>query len=888
MSFLDAARYRLRALFRPGAADREREEEFALHNSLAEADHAHATGDTSDAPHAARRDFGNVTYMKEETRWTGPMRWLDPIGQDVRYGWRALRRSPVFLIVAVLSLGIGTGANAVIFGAIHSLVLTKVGVPNADELRILLNAPDGVLRAFFSPSEEVALRAARGGELASFRAQRVRGAEVNGVPLADPVVDAVDGPFFKVLDVRAAAGRLFDESESRDGVPIAVVSHRFATAHFVTPAAAIGKTVKIDGAPFTIIGVTRPEYEGLSFGASYTMAVPATALAAGRARDNRGPGTFLVTRMRRDSAQVRASLEAVFNACCANGELAGGATSGNRRLGFLDISHGVNEGKKVDVRARYSNPLLALMAGVAVLLLIACTNVGNLLMARATARSREIAVRLSLGASRGRLVRQLFVEALLLAGCGGLAGLLLALWGSALLSRNLPVGMENLGPFLTLRMGAPVLWFTAAVAFACALVFGVVPALRATRRGVAAGLRDDRGARRTPRIERGIVALQVGLALVLMSSAGLLVATLKHLAESVGGSNPETLLVVQLDARGTPHSDTALHLAVPTLKARFEAIPGVQSVAESYVVPLIYGGLPTNVLDLAGFEQLDDAQAEVAAFPVSPGYFATLGVNVIAGRDFNERDVIGTQRVVVISENLAQQFFPGRNPVGEVIGFRGAGRGLQIVGVVGDAKQTDLRSPAPRTVYLASAQATDFGDRAVFAVRTTADPTIVIPAARAAILAELPRIGIRHLHPMSDLLSITVARERTMAVLSIAFGLLAVLLAAIGLYGVMAFQVSARTREIGVRMALGASQTQVIRMVLGQALALVAIGVAVGVPLAFVGARSLRALLYGVTPFDPLPLAIGAAVLVAVGTIASLVPSRSAARVDPLIAIRAD
>jgi predicted permease len=305
--------------------------------------------------------------------------------------------------------------------------------------------------------------------------------------------------------------------------------------------------------------------------------------------------------------------------------------------------------------------------------------------------------------------------------------------------------------------------------------------------------------------------------------------------------------------------------------------------------------LPTRILDAPGFENASDDQVEVASFAVAPRYFETLGIDLLAGRDFSEKDVTGSPRVAVISAHLAQEFFPGRSPLGQSIGFRSGGgeeasggRNLTIVGVVADAKQSDLRSPAPSTVYLARRQWPDMSDRAVFAIRTTVPPSQLVAPARAIILGELPKIRIRHLLPMSDLLSMTVGRESALASLSAAFGLVALLLAAIGLYGVMAFQVSARTREIGVRMALGARRSQVVGMVIGQAMRVIAVGVAVGIPFALFGARSLRALLYGVTPFDPVPLASGAIVLMIVGALAALVPSRNAARVDPLVAIRCD
>jgi ABC-type antimicrobial peptide transport system permease subunit len=867
MSLIDAIRHRIRSALRSDSADRDRAEEYAIHQSLAQEQRMRDGASGDDARLAARREFGNPTYLREESRWMGMTRWLDVTRQDIGYASRALRRSPVFALVAIASLGLGIGANAAIFGTIHSLLLAKLPVANPDALRLVTHSPDGPRRAFFASGEVDALRADTRLDLAAFAPAIAVNAEINGVRRNDMPMDAVDGAFFRVGGVRLAAGRPISAADVQNAAQVAILSYATASTQFGNARTALGTLIKLDDALYTVIGVTDASYQGLIVGGEFQLAVPTTALA------------------------MQSALDARFARCCATGAFAPrGARDGIQRIGFLDVSAGINEGRKFDVRKQYGSVLLALMGGVAVLLLIACTNVGNLLMARAAARARELAVRLALGASRGRIVRQLLAESLLIAILGGATGIGLAIWGSAALSRNMPTGLRTLGPFVAIRPSLIIFSFTGAVALACGLIFGVVPAIRATRGDIVAGLRDHQSAgRRVRALDRGVVAIQVGLALLLLSSAGLLSATLRHLTDSVGGSHPETLLVVQLDARDTPHSDTLLQATVPALHARFAAMPGVTSVAESFVVPLIYGGLPTKVLDAPGFESASDDQVEVASFSVAPRYFETLGIALVAGRDFNDRDVLGSPRVAVISEHLAHDFFPGRTPIGQTIGFRdGDGRDMTIVGVVADAKQSDLRSPAPNTVYLARRQWPRITDRAVFAVRTSVPPAQLVAPARAIILGELPKIRIRNLEPMTDLLSITVGREHALASLAMAFSIVALLLAAIGLYGVMAFQVSARTREIGVRMALGAARGQVVRMVIGQALLVVAIGIGVGVPFALAGARSLRALLYGVTPFDPAPLASGAAVLVIVGAAAAIIPSRNAAQVDPLVAIRSE
>jgi len=757
MSLIDALRHRIRTVLRSDQADRERDEEFAMHQRLSQEQQTHDGALPDAARLTARREFGNPTYLREEARWMGATRWVDVARQDLGYAALALRRSPLFTLVAVASLGIGIGANAAIFGVIHSLLLAKLPVTRPEGLRLVTHAPEGLTRAFFASGEIDALT--RGGQfdLASFQLAVAASGEINGERVSGVSVEVVDSAFFRVVGVRLAAGRPISPTDVATAAQVAVVSNASANAHFGGASAAIGKTIKLNDVPFTIVGVSVAGYAGLIVGSEYDMTVPVTTIPAmmRRPAGPRAPDIFLIARLGADSARLKSAVQATFAGCCADGSLAPrGSRQGTQRIGFVDASAGITESRKIDVRAQYATLAFALMGGVAVLLLIACTNVGNLLMARAAARTRELAVRLSLGASRGRIIRQLLAESFLLAVLGGSAGIALAIWGSAVLSRNMPAGLSLLSPFVSVRPSLIVFGFTAAVALGCGLIFGVVPALRATRGDIIAGLRDHRAAsRRVRALDKAAVAVQVGLALLLLSSAGLLSATLKHLTQSLGASHPETLLVVQLDARGTPHSDTLLQSLVPTLHSRFASMPGVKTVAESFMVPLIYGGLPTKSLDAPGFENAPDDQVEVASFAVAPRYFDALGIPLLAGRDFTERDVVGGPKVAVISEQLARDYFPGKSPLGQTIGFRDStGRSLTIVGVVADAKQVDLRSPAPGTVYLDLRQWPTISDRAVFAIRSSVPATQLVAPARAIILAELPRIRIRHDTPMTDLL----------------------------------------------------------------------------------------------------------------------------------------
>jgi hypothetical protein len=481
MSLIDAWRHRLRSMLSPASADRERDEEHAFHQALDAQQRVHDGESPHEARYAARRQFGNTTYLREEARWMGITRWVDAAGQDLRYGWRALRRSPVFAVVATLSLGLGIGANAVIFGLIHSLLLARLPVDSARELRIVSHgAASDPRRAFFTAREIEALRAAPDVGFATISSSGVPRGEINGVVLVGLLFDAVDGAFFGVVRPGAAAGRLITDDDQRNGAPVVVASHAFATARFGSADAAVGKSISLGGAAFTVIGVTKAGYKGLSPSTDYELAIPSSTLPLIQ-RGGRAVESFIVLRLDGDSARTHAALDATFNSCCANGELADpNARRAERRIGFVDISRGINEGKKVNVREQYAGILYALMGGIAVLLLIACANVGNLLMARAAVRGRELAVRLSLGASRGRLVRQLLVEALLLALLGGATGLVMAIWGSAFLSRDLPGGLGVLESFIAIRPGATIFAFTGAVALGCAIIFGIAPALRAT------------------------------------------------------------------------------------------------------------------------------------------------------------------------------------------------------------------------------------------------------------------------------------------------------------------------------------------------------------------------------------------------------------------------
>ena len=908
MSLFDAARHRLRSLLRPGIADRERDDEYAFHRSLAESEHIHQTGDRVEAPYAAKRDFGNATYIKEEVRWTGPMRWIDQLAQDLRFAARTLRRSPVFSVVAVLSIGVSIGANTAVFGVIDALMLARLQVRQPTELVQLWREDGrGGREWFFNPAEYEALRASTGLPIALVTNASATQSEIAGVSDNRLSFEAVDGDLFPMLGVGAEAGRLLTPEDDRTAAPVAVFGYASAVHYFGSARDAVGRDVKLQGHVFTIVGVLPRGFRGLYLEWPMSIVVPRhTSLALLRNTWNPFDSMelTLVTRLPAGAeAQTRAALAHAFAACCANGQLLrreqgfrGPFRIQGQRLALTDISRGITAGK-FNVREMFARVLYTLMAGVAIVLLIACTNVGNLLLARATARSRELAVRMSLGASRGRIVRQLLAESVLLATIGALVGIVLAVWGTAVLAERLPGNLRILQHFVAVEPNPAVIAFTATVAIVCTIVFGVLPAIRATRLDPIVGLRTGSPtSTRSGRLDRGLVALQMALALVLVASAGLLGATLGNLRSGLGDMQPDRLLVAEVEAAGTSIPQGSERVIYDRILERLRSVPGVTAVTGTDVMPLMYMGFTTYALDIAGFEHLsldrvplDQSPLATGIIHAMPGFFATTGTGLVAGREFSEHDVTGAPAVAIISEAIARQFFSGKDPIGQRIGFQGdAHEALTVIGVARDVKQTDLRRSNPRTVYLARTQQPGDSDRFIYALRTAGAAANAVPAARAAITAAAPEIVVRSVQPMSELVAFMVGREQALRAVAVVFSLVAVALAAIGLYGVMAFQVTSRSHEIGIRMALGADARKVVRMVMRQSIVVVAVGVALGVPLALAAAAALRSLLYGVQPFAPMPFVVAAVVLVAVGVAAAILPSRTASRVDPIVAIRAE
>jgi len=873
-------------------------DELDTHRQLLADDFRRRGLSPADADAAARRTLGNDTYMREEARavWLAPR--LDAIVKDWRYAWRGLRRSPAFTLVAISSLALGIGANTAIFSLIHALLLARVPVPGANELvevRRDLGAKGTDER--LSHGEFTAL--ATGPIPLSMFVSSGASVELDGIAV-NVSLDAVDGRYFDLLGLHAQRGRLIAPNDDRGDSPVAVITDRFWRGRMNADPDVVGKRVSIEHHPFTIVGVMPEHFAGLRFPSQTDVAIPyttAASLGLFHIADARRPAVTVFGR--RPSSmpieRARVNLAATWEHCCVTGDLVAlPAVQASIRstLDLIDVSRGIPQ-VKLDVRGQYSRVLLALMAGVAILLLAACANVANLLLARSSARAGELAVRLALGASRSRLVLQLVIESLQLSLLGAGAGLLLARWSAALLRGKI----GDLSGVLPSNIGASVLAFTVTVSVVSGIVFGVIPAVRVMNTDLIAPLKQ--GGRRSSSgrrgmLDRALVALQMALALLLVSGASLLVQTLRNLQQADLGFDPSHRIALNVETRRTSYERQGMTVRMADdMLGRVRTLPGVGSAAFASFVPVFGGRGVSDIVTTHGGATISGDDAMTWFTAVTPGYFDTMGMTLLAGRDIGAQDAGASRtatRDVVINEAFAKKFFPGRNSLGQ--SFRDADDGSndatenRIVGIVANTKFRGLRTPAEPMYYVPVADG-DF-PFLVLVVRPRRNATGLAPWMGRAITAVAPGIAVGDATLLSASIDAALSRERMSAALATLFGAIALSLVAVGLYGVMLYQVAERTPEIGIRMALGARASSIVRLVLGQSLAVVGLGLVAGVPLAMLAGRAVASQLYGVAPYSPWALTIAASSLVAVAIVASLVPVRRAIGVDPLTALRAE
>ncbi len=825
-----------------------------------------------------------------------PRRLEDDVFQDMRFGARMLLKHKVFTTVAALSLALGIGANTAIFSLIDAALLKSLPVKDPESLFLIAHAGDrGVTETNNFPFFEQARDHNQSfSGLIAFNPNRWK-VTLNG---ETEIVSGqvVTGDYFSLLGVNAILGRTLtiEDDKIPKGHPVAVISHAYWRRRFGQDPAVLGKTITINLTPFTIIGVTSPEFFGLQPGRSTEISVPMamhSLVGSGASLNDRGFWWNLpiVGRLKPGVSieQARAELEVLQNQFLEESGM-----KPNRRKDFFSRAELAPARKGMsELRKEFSHPLQTLMVMVALALLIASANIANLMLSRATARRKEISIRLALGASRLRLVRQLLTESTLLAMLGGAFGLLLARWGVQFLVNFIP----SKGDPLTLHfsLDARILCFTAAVSALTGILFGLAPALQATKGDLNSALKGNASSIVGRRIHFGpgnaLIVFQIALSLVLLIGAGLFVGSLQKLRRvETGFNNQDSVLLFSIDCYGTTYQGAKLSALHQELLERINAAPGVRSATLSTASP-IAGVDGASRIFMPGSAKPDREDEEVGINVVGPKYFETMGIPLAAGRDLLPQDNEQAPKVAVVSENMARHYFPDINPLGKRFSFGASQQSdqFEIIGVVKDAKFGSLRKENIRMVYLSHRQSWT-RPSINFALRATGSAAGLIAAVRNEIRSIGKDIPVTSAKTLVAQMDESLSKERLVATLSGFFGLLALLLACIGVYGLLSNAVTQRTKEIGIRMALGARPSEVFKLVMRETLLLVLIGVTLGLGVAMSTARLISSLLFGVTATDPMTIALAALSLTAVAAFAGYLPARRAARVDPLLALRSE
>ena len=874
---------RIRYLINRTRHERDLAEEMRLHREM--------VGQSSS------RSFGNLTQIHESSRavWVWP--FLETLVQDARYALRTLRANPGFAVTAVLSLALGIGANTAIFSILNAVMLRSLPVEDPQRLVQLgspRSDPTRPLRfSFTNPIWEQVRdhQQAFSGSLA-FGTDRFDLAAGGEIQFAEGLW--VSGDFFRVLGVPAMRGRVFTPDDDLHGGghagPVAVISHGFWKRHYSGDPQIVGKTIHLNRHPFTIVGVTPPWFTGLEVDTAYDVAIPigcepllhtnASALADRDWWWLRIVGRLLPGEtLQQAEAKMKALAPEVNRATLST--YYGGKQYLQRSFALRPAATGFS-----DVGNQYRAALFTLMAVVGLVLLIACANIANLLLARTAARQREVSIRMAIGAARRRVVRQLMSESLLLSVLGGAAGLLFAVGGSRLLVRFLSKTGSELQ--LDTAPDLRVLAFTMGVAVLTGLLFGLAPALRAASVSPNNALKKDARGMAAGRFGLGrvLVAGQVALSLMLLVGAGLFLGTLRNLLTTNLGFSLHHVLLVRADMMQAKVPKEQRPLVYREIVERLRAIPGVQSASSSVMTPIGRGQWDSTVSP-EGYSPNGEDDTLVYFNRVSPGYFATMRQPLSLGRDFSTHDDAGAPEVMLITESVAHKFFGPANPLGKTVRAEGPGKEgvYQVIGVVKDAKYAAVDEGLTLTVYVACAQDSEPWPWVNFEVRAAGPVETFIPAVRAAI-GEINRGISLEFRNFETQVNESLLQPRMVALLSAFFGGLALLLAMIGLYGVTAYGVARRQAEIGIRMALGAQPGSLVWLVLREVAAVLAIGTVLGLGASLAAGRLVESLLYGVKPHDAAPLAIAAVVLGIATGIAAYLPAQRAARLDPMTALR--
>ncbi len=888
-------------------------EEMELH--LAEkAAELQADGMTAECARAeARRRFGNVGLKHEESREIWMTRFWSELGQDIRYGCRTMLGNKAFSALAVLLLALGIGANTAIYSLMESILLRSLPVADPESLVVLnwhsrppynaskqwVHVMHGV-QGIAWPGDKGAMVSGMFpyGAFETFRAENSVFSTLFGYfngqkhnlavrgQAASAGVEYVTGEYFRGLEVSPAAGRPIDSEDDRPGAaPVAVISFAISQNRFGGPPNAIGQSILVDNIPFTVIGVAPPEFFGVDPAAAPDLYLPLHtnvlvdgARAARMYRDENFYWIEMMGRLRPgvSMTQAQAALAPRFHQW-----VAATATTDGERANLPALTLNPGAAGLGSLRRRYSKPLYVLLMMVALILAIVCANIANLLLARAAARRSEMAVRLSLGAGRFRIVRQLLTESVMLASLGGTLGVVFAIWGVRSLTFLLSHGQENFT--LHAELNWNVLGVTAALSVICGLLFGLAPAIQATRPDVMPALKNGRGGGPRRRAQQVLVVAQIAFSFLLLVAAGLFVRTLDKLHSVQLGYARENILLFSLNARQAGHRDPEIATFYENLRNRFESIPGVRSatLSQSSIVNAGHAGKTYRGTIKIGAVTIPGAGVMV----VGPRFLTTMQIPILAGREIDDRDQAGSTPVTVISERLARTYFGNENPVGRRITFVDENRDLEIVGVAANVRYGGLKEDgSPMTMFVAVRQTSP--DGVTYALRTVGDPLRYVKSVHEIVREADSRIPITNVITQAAEIDRTISQEVTFAKLCTGFAILALLIACVGLYGTMSYSVARQVGEIGVRMALGAQRGAVVWMVLRRVLLLAAVGLAISVPVAFSASRLVKSFLFETQPNDPGTLVLAGVVLLSAAILAGYAPARRASRIDPVAALR--
>ena len=872
----------------------ELREELQFHLTE-EAAERHADGLSEEqARWAARRDLGNVTRLQENTRSLWSWILLEQLAQDVRYGVRLLRKSPGFTFAAVTSLALGIGANTAIFSLIDAALLRSLPVREPARLiELLTDRGNGQpFNAFSYPAfVHFSDHATTVDGVIASHSSRFYVAVDNARPEFGSG-QYVSGNFFPVLEVPAARGRTIEPSDDRPAAePVAVLSHGYWHRRFGADPLVVGRHLTVDDHVFTVVGVTPQSFRGTHVGREVDFWIPLSAEPLLRKQSwmpQAGPKWLqLLARVKTGHSyeEARAELQTMFQTGVIEAELAllkdprPDHPARTWRLAVEPAHAGLS-----NVRRQYGDPLFVLLVVSGIVLAIACVNVANLLLARASARRHEIAMRVSLGAARSRIVRQLLTESMLLASAGAALGVAFAVIGSRYLlgffatSRN-PLALE-VGPDVR------VLTFAATLAIATGLLFGLAPAWKTTADAPGASLLGSgrvQGHRNRRVLSRFLIGTQVALSVIMLFCGGLFLRSLHNLRAIDTGFESRSVLLISTDSSRSRLTPERQRNALREALTRLSAIPGVEAASLSDVTP-IEGGGTTLTFELRDTDGVVRQGRGLYIAWVSPNYFPTMSIPIYLGRDFTRQDSASSPKVAIVNQSLARQHFGNKSAIGAHVVSKDGGT-YEIVGVVGDAKYLELRETVPPTLYFHAFQQESVVS-GQFAIRTAGRPSSIATTARETIREIAPSIPVTSIRSLREQVDASIARERMLGALSGFFAGLGLLLATVGLYGVMAYSVSRRTSEIGIRIALGAKQSQIRGMVIREALTLTGGGIAAGMIAALLVSRAIASLLFGLTPNDPVTIWGVVVIMVLTGLAAAYLPSRRAAQLDPAVALR--